>query len=75
MNHLAARVFLAVIFTAIGVIGLIMPILPGWIFFGLVLLLLFPDARFARASVARLERHFPSARRLLRFFMPPAPPP
>lgn len=71
MNHIVIRIVLSVIFTGIGLVGLVMPFLPGWVFFGFVLLLLFPDAPFTRSCVARIEQHFPSSRRLLRAFLPP----
>ena len=54
----------------VGVIGLIMPILPGWVFLGFAAVLLFPDAPLTRKSVSRMEHHFPWTRGLLRFFLP-----
>lgn len=70
MSHIAVRLLLSLIFTALGIAGAILPVLPGWIFFALVVFLLFPEAQFTRRSVARLERHFPRLRRVLRFFLP-----
>ena len=71
-SHLLVRILLSAVFAAVGVIGLILPVLPGWLFFGFVFILLFPEAPISRAGLARLDRHFPSLRRLLRFVLPPA---
>lgn len=35
----------------IGLVGLVMPFLPGWLFFGVAALLLFPDTKLARKSI------------------------
>ncbi len=64
--RLLIRGVLATLCIAIGIVGLIMPVLPGWLFFGLAALVLFPDAKFTRKSVDWLERHFPWTRRGLR---------
>jgi uncharacterized membrane protein YbaN (DUF454 family) len=66
MNRLL-RVLLSIICVMIGIVGLILPVLPGWLFFGFALILIFPDAPMTQRSVARIEARFPSTRRFLRF--------
>jgi len=61
------RVIAAAISVVIGIAGLILPVLPGWIFLGLAAALLFPNSAFARKAVAKIEQRFPSTKRLLRF--------
>jgi len=63
------RVIAAAISIVIGFAGLILPVLPGWLFFGLAAALLFPDSRLVRKMVAKIEQRFPSTRRLMRFLI------
>ncbi len=66
---LIIRVLVATIFMGIGFAGLILPILPGWLFFGFAAMILFPEASFARRTAAWLERRFPRSRRVLHFLV------
>jgi uncharacterized membrane protein YbaN (DUF454 family) len=61
------RVILAMISIPIGFAGLFLPILPGWLFFGVAFLLLFPDTPLAQKMLMKIEQRIPSSRRLLRF--------
>jgi len=63
---LALRMTLGVAFGILGVAGLLLPILPGWIFLLLGFLTLFPRNRFSEKSVDKIERRFPRIGRLLR---------
>jgi len=67
--NLIVRLILAVISMVIGVIGLLMPVLPGWLFFGVAMLLLFPNARLSRRVLAKVEEKFPALNRALRFIL------
>jgi len=67
MIKLAIRLALAVISILIGIAGLLLPILPGWLFLGIAALLLFPEAPLAKRILEKIETRFPSTRRLLRF--------
>ena len=53
------RLTAGVIFLALGVIGALLPVLQGWIFFLLALLMFFPNHPRAEKGLARLERRFP----------------
>jgi len=66
---LAIRLALAVISIIIGIAGLLLPILPGWLFFGIAALLLFPDAPLAQRTLKKIEDRFPSSRRVIRFLV------
>ena len=63
---LLIRGVLGSVFIAFGLAGLILPILPGWLFFGVAAMVLFPQARFARKTAAWLEQRFPWSRRIVR---------
>ncbi len=60
------RIVAAIFSIVIGFAGLILPVLPGWLFFGVAVLLLFPEAKFTRRIAAWLEQRFPWTRRVLR---------
>ena len=48
------RITLGIVFAILGVIGSLLPIMQGWIFFLLAVLVLFPQSRFAiRAASSR----------------------
>ncbi len=49
----------------VGAAGLVMPVLPGWVFIGLGALLLAPDVPFFDRLLCRLEDRFPALRRRL----------
>jgi uncharacterized membrane protein YbaN (DUF454 family) len=65
--NLIIRLTLAAISIVTGFVGLLLPILPGWLFFGVAALLLFPKAPLARRTLRKIEERFPSSKRLLRF--------
>lgn len=55
----AVRMALGVVFAILGVIGSLLPILPGWAFFLLSALVLFPRSRFAVKALAKIEPRMP----------------
>ena len=63
---------------AVGVAGLIMPVLPGWPFLGAGALLLAPHVRLFHRFAAWMHVRFPALRTRLRAFRdfkkPPRPP-
>jgi uncharacterized membrane protein YbaN (DUF454 family) len=65
--NFVVRLVLAGISIIIGIAGLILPVLPGWLFFGIAALLLFPNTKFAQRIFTKIENRFPSTKRLLRF--------
>ena len=67
MLRLAIRLTLAIVSIIIGIAGLLLPVLPGWLFFGIAALLLFPDAPLAQRAIRKIEDRFPSTKRLLRY--------
>lgn len=64
---LVLRLALALLFAAIGVAGLLLPILPGWLFFVLAFAVLMPRHRWTKAAVAKVERRLPRIARFLRW--------
>jgi len=66
---LILRFTLAFISVLIGFAGLLLPILPGWLFFGIAAILLFPETPLARRFLEKIENRFPSTRRFLRYLM------
>ena len=66
------------ILIAIGVAGLILPVLPGWLFLGAGALLLAPHVRLFRRFAAWMHARFPALRgrlHVFRKFQPPPRPP
>jgi uncharacterized membrane protein YbaN (DUF454 family) len=63
------RIVLAVISILIGIAGLILPILPGWLFFAVAALLLFPESKMARKVRAKAEQKWPSSKSFFRFLL------
>jgi uncharacterized membrane protein YbaN (DUF454 family) len=53
------RITLGIIFAILGVIGSLLPIMQGWIFFLLSILVLFPQSRFAIKSLDKIEKRMP----------------
>lgn len=53
------RITLGIIFAILGVIGSLLPIMQGWIFFLLSILVLFPQSKFAIKSLDKIERRMP----------------
>jgi uncharacterized membrane protein YbaN (DUF454 family) len=56
---LALRIFLGIVFAILGVIGSILPIMQGWIFFLLAALVLFPKSRFAVKALEKIGPRMP----------------
>ncbi|HVR37841.1 MAG TPA: hypothetical protein VMU84_02010 [Thermoanaerobaculia bacterium] len=53
------RISLGVTFTILGIAGSLLPVLQGWIFFLLALIVLFPNSRFAETVLAKAEPRMP----------------
>jgi quinol-cytochrome oxidoreductase complex cytochrome b subunit len=53
------RIFLGITFLILGVIGSLLPVLQGWIFFLLAVLVLFPQSRFAIKACDKIEPKMP----------------
>ena len=53
------RIFLGITFLFLGVIGSLLPVLQGWIFFLLAALVLFPQSRFAIKACDKIEPKMP----------------
>jgi hypothetical protein len=60
------RIILGVVFAILGVIGSVLPIMQGWVFFLLAALVLFPQSRFAIKALAKIEPRMPRLVRWLR---------
>src|SRR5690349_14982702 len=56
---LILRLTLGIVFAILGVIGSILPIMQGWIFFLLAALVLFPRSRFAIKACDKIEPKMP----------------
>lgn len=57
----ALRITLGIIFIILGIIGGFVPIMQGWIFMLLGVLVLFPQSKFAIKSLDRIEKKMPRA--------------
>lgn len=55
----AIRMTLGVVFLILAVIGGLLPILQGWIFFVLAMLMLFPQSKLAIKSVDKIRARMP----------------
>ena len=53
------RITLGIVFAILGVIGSLLPVMQGWIFFLLSALVLFPQSKFAVRSLDKIERKMP----------------
>jgi len=53
------RIFLGIVFAILGVIGSLLPIMQGWIFFLLAALVLFPQSKFAIKALNKVEPRMP----------------
>jgi hypothetical protein len=53
------RITLGVVFLILAVIGAFLPILQGWIFFLLAILVLFPKSKFAVKACDKIEPKMP----------------
>ena len=56
---LLLRILLAIVFLFLGVVGSLLPILQGWIFFLLAALVIFPNGRFAEKILLKAEPRLP----------------
>lgn len=59
------RLSLGVLFLILGVSGLVLPFLQGWLFLALAALVFSIDVPFLSRLVDRLEERFPAIRHLL----------
>ena len=55
----ALRIALGIIFIILGIIGSLLPVMQGWLFFLLAALVLFPRSRFAVKSCQKIEPKMP----------------
>lgn len=55
----AIRIALGVVFLILSVVGALLPVLQGWIFFLLAILMLFPQSRLAIKSVDKIRTRMP----------------
>lgn len=62
----AFRITLGFIFLILAVIGAVLPILQGWIFFLLAMLMFFPQSRIAAGVLEKAEKKVPRVVRFLR---------
>jgi hypothetical protein len=53
------RISLGVVFGILGVIGSLLPVMQGWVFFLLAALVLFPQSRFAVRACEKIEPRMP----------------
>lgn len=56
---LILRLLLGIVFAILGVIGSVLPIMQGWIFFLLAALVLFPQSRFAIKACDKIHPKMP----------------
>lgn len=57
--RLLLRITLGIIFLILGVIGSLLPVLQGWLFFLIAALILFPQSKFAVKAVDKIEPKMP----------------
>jgi uncharacterized membrane protein YbaN (DUF454 family) len=62
----AARHILGWGLLALGIAGLVLPVLQGWLFIALGAILLAPDVPFFARVLARIEERFPALRHPIR---------
>jgi uncharacterized membrane protein YbaN (DUF454 family) len=53
------RIVLGIVFTILGIIGSILPIMQGWVFFLLAFLVLFPKSKLAIKALEKVEKRAP----------------
>lgn len=56
---LGVRIALGIILTILGIVGSLLPVLQGWMFFLLAAVVFFPQSRFAIATLRKAERKMP----------------
>jgi hypothetical protein len=64
----AFRIFLGIVFTILGVIGSLLPVMQGWVFFLLAVFVLFPQSRFTIRLLDKAEHRAPRLVAWLRKF-------
>jgi uncharacterized protein YqgC (DUF456 family) len=64
---LTLRIIVAVICCLIGVAGLILPILPGWLFFFVAFAVLAPRHRYTKRAVAWIDERAPRMAKAIRW--------
>ena len=62
----AIRITLGIVFIILGIVGSLLPIMQGWVFFLLAALVLFPQSRFAEKVLVTAEPKVPRLVRWLR---------
>lgn len=62
---LIIRLTLGIVFLLLGVVGSLLPILQGWIFFLLAFLTLFPQNRMSQKIMSKAEQKLPRVHKLL----------
>jgi hypothetical protein len=55
----ALRIFLGIVFLILGVIGSLLPVMQGWLFFLIAGLILFPRSRFAVKACDKINPRMP----------------
>lgn len=60
------RLSVGVVLVLLGIVGSLLPVLQGWIFFLLAFLVLFPNTRLAEKILAKAEPRMPRVVRFLR---------
>ena len=55
----ALRITLGIIFIILGIIGSLLPVMQGWLFFLLAALVLFPRSKFAVKACLKIEPKMP----------------
>lgn len=63
---LVLRITLGIIFFILGIVGSLLPVLQGWIFFLLSFLVLFPNHRLAIKALDKVEPKMPRMVAVLR---------
>ncbi len=53
------RIALGIVFVILGIIGSLLPVMQGWLFFLLAALVLFPRSRFAVKACEKIEPRMP----------------
>ena len=66
MTMVLIRLTAGLAFTTLGIVGLVLPILPGWIFFPVAAALFFPRSRFTHRVLAFAHEKTPPLARMLR---------
>lgn len=56
---LLIRILLGILFTILGVVGVFLPVMQGWVFFLLAFLVLFPQHRLAIKALEKVEPKAP----------------